>query len=63
MNTTGIDKPKETIQKFTDEELIRMVRSSTFIQEKMKEGHRIIAGLIEKYPDFEDRLSGKVPHQ
>lgn len=62
MNTVEIQKPTDSKVEFTDDELIEMVRSSSFIQEKMKEGHRIIAGLMEKYPDLDDRLSGKVPH-
>ena len=62
MKDVEIIEPTIGNTNLTEAELFALIQSSSIVQEKMKEGHRIIAGLMEKYPDFEDRLSGKVPH-
>jgi hypothetical protein len=62
MNTIEINEPIEKKQKLTDDELFAANKSSPFINEKVEASKRIVTKLMEKYPDFEDRLSGKVPH-
>ena len=62
MNSLEIDKPNVAKKKFTDDEIVAIVKASPFIKEKVAESKRIISKLMEKYPDLEDRLSGKVPH-
>ncbi|MEO7310918.1 MAG: hypothetical protein ABIX01_11010 [Chitinophagaceae bacterium] len=62
METIEANESKAGTSNLTKKELTALIQASPIIKEKMEEGKRFISKLMEKYPDLEDRLNGKVPH-